>query len=702
MKISKNDILIFSILSAIFFNYLKTKKMEMESKKPNRLINEDSLYLRQHAYNPIDWYPWSEEAFETAKKRDCPIFLSIGYSSCHWCHVMEKESFENEEIAQILNENFVSIKVDREELPDIDNFYMTFVQASTGNGGWPLSVFLLPDKTPFFGGTYFPPEPKFGKPAFKSVLISVLETYKTRRDELEKLKVEVKSFLEKSFIQTNQSQEYDFQKIKDAYQIIVKNYDWENGGWGKGAKFPMFSLLNFLMDYYLVYKDNYAKKIIEHNLTKILMGGIYDHIAGGMHRYTVDNQWIIPHFEKMLYDNAQLIESIAKYLIIESNEFFKEKLYQTFEFLQSEMKSKYGAYFTSIDADSEGIEGKFYLWNYYELIDAVEEKFDKDLFFEFFQINLIEKERAAGNLSLRNIPNYDDPLQINELVLITKHLNEKRNNRIKPDVDNKILTDLNSLLIKALTYAYRATEDSSFLNEAKSIFNFIEKFLLRENQLYHTFIEGKARVNGLAEDYFSLIEALIHLYETTFEEYYLNKSYQLIRHSLNEFYDDELKIIFQQSKSVDTMVKTSENKDYSKPSSTSTAIFDLLKLGKIFEDKSLIEIGKNLLTSNFNEVINAPFGGGKFLSNVFLLQIPPKELILVEGDDNGEFNRFNSYLMKQIFPNQMVLFLRKNASFKFSYLEGKMPIDNKLTLYYCENFTCLKPINNSETLVGTL
>lgn len=664
----------------------------MSKHKPNRLINEKSLYLRQHAYNPVDWFPWSEEAFELAQEKDCPVFLSIGYSSCHWCHVMEKESFENEEIAEILNENFVSIKVDREEHPDVDNFYMTFVTSTTGSGGWPLSVFLFPDKTPFFGGTYFPPTPKFGKPSFKDILLSVLSFYKNKRDELNKIKADVNSFLMKSFSPELIEDEITKEKIQAAYQTIINNYDWSNGGWGKGAKFPMFPILNFLIDYYSAFDDINSLKIVEHNLTKILTGGIYDHLDSGIHRYTVDNNWIVPHFEKMLYDNAQLIEVLSKYLILNDNSFFRSRLIETINFLMNEMRDVYGGYLTALDADSEGEEGKYYLWNFDKLKRAIEEKFDVNLFFEYYQFNLIDQKNGIGNISLKKIPNQNDSILLNELSLVLKHLREKRAQRVFPSKDNKILLDLNSLLISAFCFAYRATQDERFLFEALNIYDFVTQKMMVDQELYHSYVEGELKIEAYSDDYFGFIQALVDLYECTFDEKFLIEAFKLNQKALQLFYDSSRNLIYQQSQDCSLPFRTSENKDYSKPSSTSLALSVFFKLGKIFEDDNLIETAKKIIKKNLQEAINYPFGTGKFLSAALNELVPPKELILVEGEDNSQFNFFKGYLLKSIYPSQIILYKKKKSTLSFSYMKDKSSIDSKLTLFICENFACQKPI----------
>ncbi len=674
----------------------------MSGRIPNRLINEKSLYLKQHAYNPINWYPWCDLAFQLANEKDMPIFLSIGYSSCHWCHVMERESFDNEEIAKILNENFVSIKVDREEYPDIDNFYMSFVQATTGSGGWPLNVFLLPDKTPFFGGTYFPSEPKFGKPSFKDLLLSILNIYKNRKDELKSVKENVNEFMRKIFIQSEKPGEPDDEKLKNMYQTIVENYDWTYGGWGSGSKFPMFSLLNFLLDYYMVFREDNSIRIVEHNLTRILIGGIYDHIGGGLHRYTVDNQWIIPHFEKMLYDNAQMIKVLSKFLLIKENLYFRTKLYETYIFLINELKNSCGGFLSALDADSESEEGKFYLWNYDELIHSISQKFDEKLFFEYYQFNLIERQRNSGNLSIKKIPDLNNPILINELEFIRKFLFEERLKRVRPQKDNKMLTDLNSLLIDALIYAYRATEDENIFRTALEIYEVIRTKLIQDDLLYHSLIDDEKEIEGYAEDYFSYINALIEFYEVSLDLKYIEEARYWADKAIECFFDSNLDCVFQQKEYSSLPFRTVENKDYSKPSSTSLAIEVLLRLGRLFEDEKFIKIAETLIRKNLNEIMKYPFGGGNFLSSLLRILIPSKEVILIGGEDNTQLNNFRNVIIKNLNVNQIIFYKPTNMNFNFSYLIDKKPIDNKLTIYLCENFICKAPITDPEKLIESI
>lgn len=668
----------------------------MNARKPNRLINEKSLYLQQHAYNPIDWYPWCEEAFEKAKREDKPVFLSIGYSACHWCHVMEKESFENEVIAKILNENFVSIKVDKEENPDVDNYYMTYVNAISGSGGWPLNVFLLPDKTPFYGGTYFPPTPRYGRNSFKEILLGIIDVYKNRKDDLLKVKNQVDKLFTFQFLKEYTDQDLNEKIIKEAYQKISSSYDWKNGGWGSGAKFPMFPLLNFLIDYYLVYREAVALKIVRHNILKMLTGGIYDHLGGGLHRYTVDNQWILPHFEKMLYDNAQLIEVLSKLLLIEKNDFFIDKLYQTTNFLKNEMRSSDGAFFTSFDADSENEEGKFYIWKRDEVLNLLPEE-QQDLFFEFYDLIEIKKLKLKGVIIQKKIPDYSDRNLFTHLNEIRKKLLDYRNKRVPPTLDNKILTDLNSLLLTSFCFAYRSTKDETFLDLAKAIKRFIEEKLFLEGKLFHSYIEGEARVPGYAEDYFMFINALMNLFKLTFDEALLIKAYVLSKISIDLFYDETNVVIYQQQNK-NLPHRTVDMNDYSIPSSTSIVVEILIKVGRLFYDSDMIEKGNKLLKRYISNLSNNPFGSGKLLSNALLQFIPSTEYILVEGSENSELLNFKDFIFKSYRPEEIIFFKTKNSKLNFSFLEDKIPVNDRLTLYVCKDFSCRSPVISSEQL----
>lgn len=668
----------------------------MNLRKPNRLINQKSLYLQQHAYNPIDWYPWCEEAFEKAVREDKPVFLSIGYSACHWCHVMERESFEDEEIAKILNENFVSIKVDKEENPDVDNYYMTYVNAISGSGGWPLNVFLLPDKTPFYGGTYFPPVPRYGRNSFKEILLGIIDVYRNRKDDLLQVKSQVGKLFYHQFLKEPVDQELNEKLISEAYRKISSSYDWKNGGWGNGAKFPMFQLLNFLIDYFIVYREEEALKIVRHNVLKMLTGGIYDHLGGGLHRYTVDNQWILPHFEKMLYDNAQLIEVLSKLILIEKNEFLIDKLYETTSFLKNEMMISGGAFFTSLDADSDNEEGKFYIRKRDEILTLLSKE-QQDLFFQFYDLIEINELKYKGVIVQKKIPDYRDGNSITHLNEIRKKLLGYRKKKVPPIRDNKILTDLNSLLLTSFCFAYRSTKDESFLDLAREIKRFIEEKLFLDGKLFHSYIESEARVHGYAEDYFMFINALMNLYKLTFDEELLLKAYELSKSAINLFYDETNVVIYQQQNN-NLPNRTVDVNDYSTPSSTSTAIEILIKIGRLFDDSEMIEMGSKLLkryTSNFS---NNPFGSGKLLSNALLQLIPSTEYILVEGSDNLELPNFKDFIYKSYRPEEIIFFKSKNSKLDFPFLKDKIPVTDRLTLYVCKDFSCKSPIITSDQL----
>lgn len=668
----------------------------MNARKPNRLINEKSLYLQQHAYNPIDWYPWCEEAFEKAEREDKPVFLSIGYSACHWCHVMEKESFEDEEIAKILNENFISIKVDKEENPDVDNYYMIYVTSISGSGGWPLNVFLLPDKTPFYGGTYFPPTPRYGRNSFKEVLLGIIDVYKNRKDDLLKVKVQVDKLFNFYFLKNYESQELSESIVHEAYKKISESYDWKSGGWGSGAKFPMLPLLNFLMDYYFVFKDENALKLVHHNLIKILTGGIYDHIGGGIHRYTVDNNWILPHFEKMLYDNAQIIELISKVNLIEKSDFLLRRLYEITNFLENELMNSDSSFFTSLDADSENEEGKYYIW-YKNEISKILSSQEQKLFFEYYDIIEIHDLKSKGVIVQKRIPDFSDHDLISKLDEIKNKLFKYRTQRVPPERDNKILTDLNSLLLSSFCFAYRSTLDERFLVLAKTIIGFIEERLISDRKLFHSYIEGKARIPGFADDYFLFINSLLNLYKITFDEELLIKAYNLTKFSFDLFYDKANNVIFQQQNK-NLPHRTVDVNDYSTPSSTSAAIEILIKIGKLFQDSELVDEGNKILKRYLSNILNNPFGSGKMLSNALLQEIPSTEYILVEGTDNSQFSAFKDFILKSYRPEELIFYRTNNYKLDFPYLEGKIPINDRLTLYICKNFSCKSPITSSDQL----
>ncbi|MCI0496315.1 thioredoxin domain-containing protein, partial [candidate division KSB1 bacterium] len=496
-------------------------------KHTNKLIHQTSPYLLQHAHNPVNWYPWGEEALGLVRKLDKPIFLSIGYSACHWCHVMEHESFENEAIAQILNENFISIKVDREERPDIDEIYMTAVQLMTGSGGWPLSVWLTPDLEPFYGGTYFPPEDRWGRSGFKKILLQISQLWQTRRGDVFK----TANQLTNSLNQINQVQSGDTQLDhslwKSAFKSAEQRFDERHGGFGSAPKFPMAMELSFLLRYYFHTGEKRALAMVEKSLQEMANGGIFDHLGGGFHRYSTDERWLVPHFEKMLYDNALLSVTYLEAYQLIKNANYKETAIATLDYVLREMTSPEGGFYSSQDADSEGEEGKFNVWKKNE-IEAILGKDESRLFCDIYDVS------EQGNWEGKNIPHLRRSLEgtANEYGLSVSELKDRlansrqqlfgaRSKRVPPATDDKILTDWNGLMISAFCKGYQILGDQKYLIAAQKAVDFLLEKLYIEWRILKTYRNGKSHLNGYLSDYAFLAAALIDLYESNFAWPYL-------------------------------------------------------------------------------------------------------------------------------------------------------------------------------------
>ncbi|MEN3037834.1 MAG: thioredoxin domain-containing protein, partial [Candidatus Kryptonium sp.] len=512
-------------------------------KKYNRLINEKSPYLLQHAENPVDWYPWCDEAFEKAKVEDKPIFLSIGYSTCHWCHVMEKESFEDEEVAKILNENFVSIKVDREERPDIDSVYMSVCQAMTGHGGWPLTIIMTPDKKPFFAGTYIPKHSRFGRIGLIDLLQRVSHLWKENKEKLLSLADEITTDLKQAFSQSIVNDTIDESVLSLAYDQLKSQFDPEYGGFGKAPKFPIPHNLMFLLRYWRKTGNPKALEMVEQTLNSMYLGGIYDHIGFGFHRYSTDRYWLLPHFEKMLYDQALLLIAYLETYQATQNQKYARICNEISSYVLRNLTNPNGGFFSAEDADSEGEEGKFYLWEFNELKEI---------------LNQEEFNFVVGKFNIQIDGNYYDEVRKSKtgknIFYLTEHLSNEnitkwetirqklfkyREQRIHPLKDDKILTDWNGLMICAFARAYSVLRNENYLNIAKNSADFILKNLLKDGKLLHRFRDGEAKINAYLDDYAFLIWGLIELYEASFETKYLRNAIVLTEKMIQLFWDDE-------------------------------------------------------------------------------------------------------------------------------------------------------------------
>src|ERR1043166_1836103 len=555
--------------------------MESSAGPANRLIGETSPYLLQHAHNPVDWYPWGEEAFERAKKEDKPVLVSIGYSACHWCHVMEHESFEDEATAAIMNENFVNVKVDMEERPDVDQIYMNFVQLTTGRGGWPMNVFLTPDKRPFFGGTYFPPAPRYGMASWQQILLSIAEAYRSKRDELEHSANEIVGELRRLSIVDPGAGELSTDILDEAFASFSRTFDTVNGGFGGAPKFPPAMSLEFLLRYHHRTGDNKALSMVTHTLDKMAGGGIYDQLGGGFHRYSVDAIWLVPHFEKMLYDNAQLIRVYLHAYQVTGDEFYKRIAVDTLEYVMREMLDESGGFYSTQDADSEGDEGKFFVWTTEE-IDAV---LGRQRSLEFCKLYDVT---PAGNFEGKNILNLNSKGTL-AIPRVSASMDEARGllfaareKRIKPHRDEKVLTAWNGLMLATFADAAAVLANDGYLDIAKRNAKFILTKLQKDGRLLRTWKDGRAKLNGYVEDYANVADGLIVLYQASGQVEYLIEAKRLADLMITEFWDaDNGAFFFTSNDHEELIVRNKDFYDNATPSGNSAAADVLCRLAKL-------------------------------------------------------------------------------------------------------------------------
>ncbi len=601
----------------------------MSPRYTNRLIHEASPYLLQHAHNPVDWYPWGEEALSRAKNEDKPILLSVGYSSCHWCHVMEKECFENEAIARIMNERFINIKVDREERPDLDELYMKALQLMTGSGGWPMTLFLTPDLIPFHGGTYFPPEDRMGLPGFRRVLMIVSDYYRTRRGEVTRMETQMKSALREAIRITPSQKELDPAVFSKAFELMKNQFDPTHGGFGKAPKFPNPLILTFLLRFWKRTGNKEALKMVERTLEKMSEGGIYDHLGGGFHRYSVDEQWLIPHFEKMLYDNALLSQLYFETYQATRKEKYRRIGEEILFYILREMSHAEGGFYSAQDADSEGEEGKFYLWTKEEIKNILGEEREK-LFSAYYGVTPRGNFERGKNIlyitsSIEEISR-EFKLSPSELKGSLKEAQKilfaERERRIRPHRDEKIITSWNGLMISGFVYGFIATEDRVYLQAAQKAARFILERMLMGTDLMRLFYHGRVQGEGFSEDYAFFIQALLDLYEATLEREYLIKAYELNEVMINRFWDNETGGFFFTDREVLPMVGRSKNPyDQVIPSPNSVAVMNLLRLGSLKKDDSMKKKSEKILRLFYDFLLESPLGFSHLLSSfLFFLQ----------------------------------------------------------------------------------
>ena len=671
------------------------KSMQQSAKYTNKLIDETSPYLLQHAHNPVDWYPWSEEAFERARAEDKPLLVSIGYSACHWCHVMEHESFEDEATAKVMNDNFVNIKVDMEERPDVDQIYMTFVQLTTGRGGWPMTVFLTPDKMPFFGGTYYPPTPRYGMPSFQQILTSIADAYRDRRDEILHSAVDVLGELRRVSITDASSTGFSPELLDIAFENFSRTFDAKNGGFGGAPKFPPSMSLEFLLRYWKRTGKERALEIVKATAEKMANGGIYDQLGGGFHRYSVDAVWLVPHFEKMLYDNAQLSRLYLHLFQVTGDEFFKRIAIQILEYVKREMLGPEGGFYSTQDADSEGEEGKFFVWTPDEIERILGQK-DAQVFNFFYDVS------EEGNFEGKNILNVQFTIEaaakalkisVQDIEAILDRSREKlfaqRENRIKPHRDEKILTAWNGLMLAAFAEAAAIFASDDYLNIAMRNADFLLSELRRDGRLLRTWKDGRAKLAAYIEDYANLADGLFELYQASGERKYLDDARSLAETMIEQFWDKESGgFFFTANDHEELIIRNKDITDNATPSGNSVAADLLLKLSKVTGDEKYERYSTKVLAIAAGQAKRYPQGFGRALSVMEFALQPTKEIVLVE--DNGEMARelWNLYL-----PNKVVAHGNGKDN-DLPLLDGRTPVDGKPTAYVCENMLCNRPVTS--------
>lgn len=690
------------------------------SLKSNHLINEKSPYLLQHAHNPVDWYSWKEEAFDKAKREEKPIFLSIGYSTCHWCHVMEKESFEDEEVAALLNENFVCIKVDREERPDIDNIYMTVCQMITGRGGWPLTIIMTPDKKPFFAATYIPKRSKFGLVGMLDLIPRIEDVWKNRKNEILNSADEIIKSL-KNYYVVLKGEDIDESQLKDAYGELLNRYDDNYGGFGNAPKFPTPHNLLFLLRYWKRTGNVYALQMVEKTLNAMRMGGIWDHVGFGFHRYSTDKFWLIPHFEKMLYDQAMLAMVYTEVFQATGKEEYKDTAKQIFEYVLRDMRHPEGGFYSAEDADSEGEEGKFYLWTEREIKEILGD--EGELIIKILNVskqgNYIDE--FAAKRTKKNILHLKKPLSewARELKMPLEDLNsqveksikklfELREKRVHPQKDDKILTDWNGLMIAALAKAGSVFYNEDYTNTAKLAVNFIlNKMVDNENCLFHRYREGEAAIFGFLDDYAFLVWGLLELYETTFEVKYLQKAIEFNQYTIEHFWDKENGGFFTTSDLAESLiVRQKVSYDGAIPSGNSVTMLNLLRLARICGDTELETKSAELGKAFSKDINNLPSSHTQLLAAFDFVFGPSFEVVIVGDLDLVDTKKMIRALRENYIPNKVVIHRPSEESPDITKIspstKDMTSIDNKATAYVCKNYSCNQPTNDSLVMLKLL
>ncbi len=689
----------------------------------NRLAGETSPYLRQHAHNPVDWYPWGPEALERARSLDRPIFLSIGYSACHWCHVMEHESFENEEIARVLNEHFVSVKVDREERPDLDQIYMASVQALTGQGGWPMSVFLTPDLQPFTGGTYFPPDDRYGRPGFKRVLLTVAEWWRDRRADIEHSAAQITEHIRGAYGLPAGGEEAGADVLRRAVAGLARAFDPRHGGFGEAPKFPRPVDVRVLLRAWKRFGDEQALHMARLTLDRMATGGIYDHLGGGFARYSTDERWLVPHFEKMLYDNALLSVAYAEAFRATGEPLYRAVVGETLAWVRREMTGPDGPFYSTLDADSEGVEGKYYAWT----ADEIERVLGKDDAEVFGAVYGVEPEgnwhdphghgppranvlhRAKTFEQSARLLRVDESELRARLARCRAKLFAEREHRVRPGRDEKALTAWNGLMIAAFAEAARTFGEPSYAETAAKAADFIlEKMRTPDGRLLRTWSAGSApKLNAYLEDYAFLLDGLVALYEATYDPRRITSALGLAGVMVDQFWDDKEGGFFYTGRDHEALIaRTKDPHDGAIPSGNAMAVTALLKLVKLTGRSDLAEKAEATLRLYRGLLSEHPLAAGQMLVALDF-RLGPVDEVAVAGDPGDEGTRRVLRALGSAFaPNRVTAFRPTppagEAEAAVPLLAGKEAVGGQVTAYVCRDFACQAPLVGAEAALAAL
>ena len=683
------------------------------------MAESQSPYLLQHASNPVDWYPWSEEAFKIAKKKDKPIFLSIGYSTCHWCHVMEKESFEDPIVSKHMNDTFINIKVDREEMPEVDYLYMSVCQAMTGRGGWPLTIVMTPDKKPFFSGTYFPKNQKGAIPGMLQLIPSLNNAWMNRQNEIQDSIKKVQKFLINSNT-VRPGEEWNENILHDCVTHFKQRFDHENGGFGKAPKFPSSHNLIFLIKYSHIYKKPKVLNMVEKTLQKMRLGGIYDHIGFGFHRYSTDKNWFLPHFEKMLYDQAMNALAYTEAYQITKNSEYAEIASEIFVYVLRDLKDKKGGFYSAEDADSEGEEGTFYLWTLEEVLETLGKK--GKIFSRAFNFSAIGNyvDESSRMRNGKNIPFLKDTKSkiakkikinlssLNHLIEASRiKLFKRRKKRIRPLKDNKILTDWNGLIIASLAQAGSILKNEKYIEEAILAFEFINKHLTTtEGRLFKRYYQGKSGLDPHLNDYSFLIWGLINLWEATFKTRFIVKALELLDVMIEDFYDQNGGFYIGSKNAEKLMVRAKDYYEGAIPSGNSAAVLSLFKLGKITGNENFFNIAHKTLQA-FSKYVEASPTSFTNMFSAFLFDAKgSKELVIVLNKKKHRYRSIIENIRETYFPQLPIIVKDKRDKILVDkvcpWIKSYKMINNLPTYFVCKNFTCMKPTTDLETALNYL